>query len=536
MRLLHAAVFLILLMSTAIAITQTDPTIETQSSKTVFHGDTANYRISITNNEATSKAFKLTISENPQNLPIRIPTTDLTIQPKATKAFDIFIDTTKLSLGTYTFGLSVSKDSDVFEGPFTLQVQGASGDLSISSAYKTLEVTQGEYKELRFTVTNRGAIQLKNLILTSNLPAEFLPKYPEPFNLAASERREVKIGITTQDGAAVGERDFRIEAASGNVEASTTTTLRVQKSLDLTQDLILELLLPWDPIKENGNVIGYQIPYRLTNRGDHKISQVSVDVLNVSPEWTVEKNRPIDLDSKETKDFTLRIIPTTLEDTQAIISMSQNMQPVENVTINLAGYKVGAASSASGNVIMGGSGTAGIMLILVFVLGFLVYKQRNEYKEKLQDVKRQTYLDQLADDITKEMALDDPKEIFDNTELRPLKAALDKEKQTPQEPPVTKQDAPEEIRLGPLTLVKPTQEPTQEPTHEPTQENLEKAAEEDVLFYTSKNPKPEAPEPTDAEPEDDDDDDASASESHEPASTPAAAKPRNFAEVLRKRK
>ncbi len=362
---------------------------------TVPKGGVADFEIQITNYD---QAQNVLVTADSKDVYTSISEPSFHLDTNKTKTIHVFGVTNGLGEGVYLIKLNINGQVE----NLAVNVQEGVDALKLTSVYEEVSVMQGETQDLKFIIRNEGNERLRNIVIEGTIPEVLNPKYPEPFDLDPNEVKELKIRITVPIYFPADEYELTVKAGSGNVITQADFILNIEGAEPLTDRLDMKLLLPWEPVKEEtGKIIGYELSFRIKNRGISDLNNVEWKIEGLPEGWEVSGNEPFSIEGYETKTINLTIIPTSFSETPLNISLIKDDSVITKEQVVLAGYKIGMPT---GMAFFGGSTLIGAVIIIALVIALLYIRSRNAEAEKIEEQKTRDYLEKLVEKAKKEAA------------------------------------------------------------------------------------------------------------------------------------
>ncbi len=373
-------------LAMALSITAENPL------QTVEKGKVADFKIQITNTEADQQNILLSAESD---LPVSLSEEVISLASGETKIVHLFAVTENAEQGLHLIKFNANGQIE----NLAVNVEEGNGILEINSIYDKIKVLQGETQELKFLIRNNGDEKLRNIVISGDIPESLSPQYPETFNLDAKAVKEISIKINVPKDYPTGEYDVRVFAGSGNTITKAETTIEVEGRKSLKDALDIQIMLPWEPVKENGKVIGYKITAKVRNRLISDLSNVEWKFEGMPETWEVSGNEPFTIKGYETKYVELTIIPDSFAEKQVNITLEKDGEVITSQTITFAGYKVGAPT---GLVIAGGSTLIGAVVVIALIIALLYVRAKNAEKDQKEIEETKTYLEKIVSKISGE--------------------------------------------------------------------------------------------------------------------------------------
>lgn len=354
---------------------------------TVSRGQVADFPVTIMNLDAGQNV--LVSVDSPA--PVSVSQNAFFLGQFNTTTINVFAVTATLGEGVYPITLTINGV------PYDLAVyvKETSPILRFNAVFDTVEVSQGGFQDLKFLVRNEGQERLRNIVIEGDVPVSLNPQYPRPLDLAPNEMKQISIRITVPKDYPIDDYDFEIKAGAGNLIAKSNVVAKITARESLQDKLLLDVLLPWEALKDNktGNIIGYELTFRITNRGLSDIGNVNFIWIGMPDDWEVSGDQPFSIQGFETKDLVLDITPKDFNDHEINLTLSKDMQTLANASILFSGYKVG---TSTGLVVLGGDALIGILVVIIIAIIIVYVRRRSGEEEKKEEVETKSYLEDLV--------------------------------------------------------------------------------------------------------------------------------------------
>lgn len=376
----------LLLISIGLALNVNVPT----QLQTVSKGQVANFPITIINNEnGTATVVISAASEAP------VSTSDQAFSLNAfqSRTVNVFAITSDLGEGVYLIAVKIN------DGTYNLAVNVRENTpiLRFDPIYDTLEITQGEYQDLKFLVRNEGQDRLRNIVIEGDIPTSLNAEYPEPFDLAANQIKQIKIRVHVPSDYRPDEYELMVKAGAGNLEEKTTVILKVIKGESLKNKLSISVLGNWEAVKEENtdNIIGYSVPFRITNNGISDLSGITWKLSNLPSGWEVNDNESFTVKGFETKDIALKFITKDFGAHTVNVTLMKGLDNITTTDMTFDGFKVGAGT---GFVILGGDAFIGLVVLVIIAVAVMFVRRRNAKQEVVEETETRSYLEKLVEE------------------------------------------------------------------------------------------------------------------------------------------
>lgn len=352
---------------------------------TVSKGQVADYGITITNPDEGMNVLVTTSSD----VPTSISETAFYLDQFESNTIHVFAITNGLGEGLYLIELDVNGQ----KYNLALNIKAGEPALFFDPIYDEITVRQGEFQDLKFLVRNEGKERLRNIVFEGNIPTSLDPEYPETLDLDPNEMREVEVRITIPEDYPADEYEFIVKAGAGNTIKMADIIVEVKEGESLEDKLDLDLLLPWNPIKEGDNIIGYRFDFRITNRGMSDLHDVEFRFIGVPEGWDISGDETFDIQGYERKDIQMDIIPADFDERDINVSLVKGNETITSQVITFAGYKVGM----TGFALMGGDLVIGILVVVILSIVLLYVRQKYGKEEAVEEEETKSYLEKLVE-------------------------------------------------------------------------------------------------------------------------------------------
>lgn len=364
---------------------------------TVSKGQVADYSITITNPDEGMNVLVTASSD----VPTSISENAFYLDQLESNTIHVFAITNGLGEGLYLIELDVSGQ----KYNLALNIRTGEPALFFDPVYDEIVVRQGEFQDLKFLVRNEGKERLRNIVFEGNIPTSLDPEYPETLDLDPNEMREIEVRITIPEDYPADEYEFIIKAGAGNTIKMADIIVEVKEGESLEDKLDLDLLLPWNPIKEEDNTIGYRLDFRITNRGMSDLHDVEFRFVDVPEGWDISGDESFDIQGYERKDIQIDIIPADFDERNINITLVKGNETITSQMISFAGYKVGI----TGFALMGGDLVIGILVIVILAIVLLYVRQKYGGEEAAEEEETKSYLEKLVEKSKQEEKKKTPK-------------------------------------------------------------------------------------------------------------------------------
>ena len=359
--------------------------------ETVQEGQVASYDVTVLNTGNPTNVLITTDSE----LSVAVTEPLFHLDTGSSKTIKILAITNGLGEGVYVIEFDVNGQ----EYKIGLNVEEESPVLSFESVYDDLSVSQGEYQDLKFILRNEGKERLRNIVIEGNLPQSFAAEYPDPIDLDGETTKEIKIRINIPKDYPTDDYEYTIKAGSGNQIGNADVFMTIEGGSSVKDRLDVDVLLPWDSIKQEGTTIGYEITFRVRNRGISDINDVEWVLEGMPEDWEVSGNDEFSVGGYDTEDLVLKIIPTNFNDQVVNISFEKEGETIVTKKLTFAGHKIGFAGT--GLVIGGGSAIWGILIVVVIAFALMYVRNQNAKTDEDDEEQTREYLKQLVNKTSK---------------------------------------------------------------------------------------------------------------------------------------
>ncbi|MBI1973540.1 hypothetical protein HYS54_01890 [Candidatus Micrarchaeota archaeon] len=393
--MLRKTLLILVLAATALASVSIT---STEQSKTVAKPDLATFSLQL--NGTGYFTFGI---DTPLDVSFSQKTINLTGTPQTVL---MFVLTKFVDPGVYIITFKATDESfSTTSYKFFLEVEEGTPDLMISPVYSRISALQGEQAKLSFIVRNEANQEVRNVILHGDISDKFNPVYPEVFDLEPRESKTVDVHVTIPQDYPAGKYKFTVSAALGSLEHDASTELVVKKRAEVAGTLTAELLLPWEPLKRNGETVGYTLFLRVKNQGSMTMDGAEVVFQGFPPGWAFSGDTRFSIRPFDVRDLALNIEPNgDFSEHTGDIVLVKDLETITRAPVTLAGFKVGV--SASGLATLGGLGgslTVGVLFVVVIVLVLLFVRQRNKKTDRKEDDHIKQYLESLVSKAKGEM-------------------------------------------------------------------------------------------------------------------------------------
>ncbi len=371
--------------------------------QTVAKGQVADFPVTVQNTQNSSVTVLVSAASS---APVSVSDRAFTLGSYQSKDIHVFAVTSSLGEGVYLIALKIN------DGTYNLavNVQKNSPILRFDPVYDTIDVVQGEYQDLKFLVRNEGSERLRNIVIRGDIATSLKAQYPVPFDLAPNQVKQVSVRVTVPADYNPDEYELALTAGAGNLVEKATVLLRVTQAENLKNKVSLEVLSPWEAVKENntGNTIGYKIPFRITNNAISDVSRITWKLVGLPDGWEIMNNDSFSLKGFETKDVSVTFIPKDFSEHSVNVTIMKGLDllATQNVTFN--GFKVGAAT---GFVILGGDAFLGLVVVIVIAIGVIYVRRRNAKQEVAEETETRSYLEKLVEESKTEAPKEAPKAV-----------------------------------------------------------------------------------------------------------------------------
>lgn len=355
--------------------------------QTVPRGQVADYSITILNLDEGQNVMITATSEAP------ISMTEQTFFLEQFEEKTVHLLAVTNTLGESMYLITIDINGQVYN--LALYVDEGSPVLRFDAITDTIEATQGETQSIKFLIRNEGKERMRNIVIEGDIPKGLSPEYPIVFDLAPNQMRQIEVNVSVPEDYPTDEYEVEVKAGSGNLVVEEDILIKIVGRESLEDKLVFDVLLPWEPVKEeeNGNTIGYALTLRITNRGISDVSNVRFKFKGMPETWEITGDEDFNIEGYETKDIVLQIVPADFGEHEVNITLVRDAETITSQTILFAGYKVG---TTTGMVIAGGDVFAGILVIVIIAVILLYVRQRSSDEEKKEEQETRAYLEDLV--------------------------------------------------------------------------------------------------------------------------------------------
>lgn len=359
--------------------------------ETVQEGQVASYDVTVSNTGNPTNVLITTDSE----LSVAVTEPLFHLETDEAKSIKILAITNGLGEGVYVIEFDVNGQ----EYKIGLNVEEESPVLSFESVYDDLTISQGEYQDLKFIIRNEGKERLRNIVIEGNLPQSFAAEYPEPLDLGGETTQEIKVRIHVPKDYPTDNYEYTIKAGSGNQIGEAEVFIEVEGGSTIKDRLDVDVLLPWESIKEEGTTVGYEVTFRVRNRGIADINDVEWVIEGMPENWEVEGNEVFSVNGYDTMDLVFKVVPSSFSEQEVNISFVKDGEVITTEKLTFAGHKIGF--SGTGLVIGGGSAIWGIIIVVIIAFALMYVRNMNQESDEQEEVETRKYLKDLVNKASK---------------------------------------------------------------------------------------------------------------------------------------
>jgi len=383
----------LLLLSTAFALSVSVPTNLTMS-----EGESKDIQINLTNDH--NEVDIVGILGYAGNSSLMIIPPSRTVSLDAVYYYYTSVNTTftvnaqNAKAGNYlvTFLFSSIVDKTTYSRTMSVKVEQT---LEVMPVYSYVQVTQGDFITLKFTVTNLGKSGRYMGVDPESFPDDFNAVYPDQFYLDPGQSKTISIQITVPPDYHSGVYSQHITILSGEVKAdSGDFDLAVLKRSEFKNIVNIDAVELGGYIGDNGER-GYNLMLRVDNRKDEQVNGIEVHGFPLG--WNVTGDNTFYLSANSVKDITIKIVPTDLDEHTIDVLLVKDSLVLTNTTLTFSGERAGLV----GAFLFGGSLTVGFLIIVILVLVLMYIRQRNMQADEAENLSRVGYLRELVEEAKK---------------------------------------------------------------------------------------------------------------------------------------
>jgi len=354
---------------------------------TVNQGDVADYMITIKNQDTRAQNITLYAESD---VPTSFSLKAFPMNPGEVRDVHLFAVTNGIKEGVYLIEVAISNDYYIYDANFSVGVFEGAAPLMLNSVYEEISLEQGDFKDLKFVLTNDGDEYVRNIVISGDISERLSPEYPRVFDLAPGATADINVRIEVPRDYPAENYELTVRAASGSLEAEAKTKLAVKKepilrsALDIQKAGVAQL-------KQNDSVVGYSLVLRVKNGAGRDIQDVDVVVENVT-DIVVSGQENFDIQRFETKDIELRLRTNNFNEQTAFVRLLKDDISLANATVVLSGSKIGMPT---GMFYLGSSLTIGLMFLAVAVVVLLYVRERGKRMSVEAAARDEAYLTSL---------------------------------------------------------------------------------------------------------------------------------------------
>jgi len=344
--------------------------IRMPDSLNLSEGEVRDIQINLTNNLANSNTIGISVDSGNLTMPVTVSTYILDMDRASSTNISATIKAKGSEPGKYTitFLFASTGEDIVYSRKLTVNVQQT---IEINPVYYYVKVMQGDFKTLKFIVTNLGKSGRNMIVDPESFPDEFNAEYPEPFYLDPGESKTISIKVTIPTGYHSGIESMKIAILSGEVRAeSEPFDLSVLKRSEFKNVVNIDAVELGGYIGDNGQK-GYNLMLRIDNSKDEQVTNIEVSGFPLG--WNISGDTLFSIGANSVKDINVKIIPSDLDEHKIDVLLTKDNLVLTNTTLTFSGTRAGLVGAA----FFGGSLTVGLLIIVVLVLVLLYIRQRN---------------------------------------------------------------------------------------------------------------------------------------------------------------
>ncbi|RLG20650.1 hypothetical protein DRN74_04995 [Candidatus Micrarchaeota archaeon] len=344
--------------------------------------DVAHFSVMIRNNVPDERDITILVKTD---LPFSISKESFHMLPYTRDYFDIWVPAVGLEKGLHPIDVIAYDGETSSRLKLIVDVEESGEKLVVDPITESVTVRQGEEQNLRILVRNLGEEELKNIVISGDIPTAFDPQYPPVFNLEAGQSKDLSIKIGVPADYPDGQKEFTITAASGNVESSTKVKVKIWKKFSY-ESMVSMRLIAMEPLKdEEGNVEGYKIRVNVENKGPTDANNLLFTLSDLPAGWSIENNEAFDLRAFQILDREIIIKASDFDEHKTELLLVKGSETVASLPLLIAGYKIGVYSTGITGMLFGGSSTImlGVLVFVILLLILLYIRQRNQLEDQL---------------------------------------------------------------------------------------------------------------------------------------------------------